>query len=691
MTGELSKPKSLLLSKSTLRIVTAVGMLACTSAWASITTTLGTRETTSQPNPPITSNADAHWSEYSRPADYPRAVTLPLQFITTPSGEKLAALVSVPADAKGNPVPGPFPVILTQNAYRIDVGNILGSIFPAETTLMIGGKDKFMIRRGYINVAVDVLGTGMSSGVTKLMGAEEQTAYGDVVNWITQQPWCDGNIGVAGTSYLGITSLRTAEQGNPAVKAAFAVVPMGDAYRDTVGPGGMLNAFIISLWLPLTQNLSVANGAAIAAHPDYADLIEANNAQHIQAITDWYLPTLHNALNGVTGYATDDGDFWAVRSPLEHARDIKVPTFIVGGSADLFQRGEPLLYEQLKRNVNAKLLIVPGAHVEALVDSMLNHDNRWDTGAPDSEQLLLRWFDQYLKGIDTGAASMPNVTQYVEGYGRHHGRYTTTTDWPDPRIIPTRYYLHGDMSLSTSEPTSPAPDSAHQIFEPPAPKVFISSPDAGPIMSGSVTTHDGGACSNSEVQWSLGIYGILPFPIPCHMFDNLVERRQHALIYDTAPFTSNFYFNGPIEADVWMSATNTEAALAIRVDDVDRYGRAIPLTTGLQSAAFRAVDTSRSRYIDGVMIQPWHPFTVASKEPLVPGQPVLVRVEIFPAAALLRPGHRLRIAISSSNQAEGIWPAPDQAEANGNVTTIFNDSNHPSSVVLPTIPASVLN
>jgi predicted acyl esterase len=140
-----------------------------------------------------------------------------------------------------------------------------------------------------------------------------------------------------------------------------------------------------------------------------------------------------------------------------------------------------------------------------------------------------------------------------------------------------------------------------------------------------------------------------------------------------------------------MSATNPEAAIAVRVDDVDVYGNATPLSTGIQSAAYRAVDTSRSRYIDGVMIQPWHPFTLASKQPLIPNQPVLVRVEIFPAAALLRPGHKLQIAMSSGNQAEGVWAKPDQTSANGNVTTIYNDAVHPSSVVLPVVPASVLN
>lgn len=683
MRGDSFRPAAI------LRLALATLLLASSAAFANPgTTTLGTRGSASQPNPPITSNAGAHWSNYSRPAQYARAVTLPLQFIDTRSGDKLAVLVSVPADANGNPVPGKFPAILTQTAYRIDLGNLLGTISPSQTTLLIGGKDKYMIRRGYISVAVDVRGTGMSSGETHLIGADEQADYADAVNWIKQQPWFNGNLGLAGTSYLGISSLLTAAQGDPAVKAVFAEVPMGDAYRGTAVPGGMLNANFINLWLSLTQNLSVSNGPAELAHPQYADQIKAANQDHIDAIDDWYLPTIDNALDNQTGYATDDGNFWKARSPVETAHKIKVPTFIIGGSNDIFQRGEPLLYEQLKHNVNTKLLIVPGAHVEAILDAIFNHDNSTNHGAPGSEALLLRWFDQYLKGMDNHNRSIPNVTQYVEGYGLFGTqRYTTSTDWPNPQVSPKRYYLRGNMKLSTSKPWWP--ERSHNIYEPEAPGVSIQKSSDGKRLMGQVTINDGSDCSSSAVQWSLGIDGLLPRP--CYDNNDKVENSQNALVFQTGTLWSKMYINGPMEADIWMSATNPQAALTVRVSDVGPFGKATPISTGIQSAVYRKTDKSRSRYIDGTMIQPWHPFTAASREPLQPGQPVLVRVEIFPAAALLRFGHRLRISISSSNQVEGIWPLPEQAQANGNVTTIYNDPKHPSSVVIPFVPTSQLN
>jgi len=672
-----------------LRGIAAAALAIGTTAVATAqTTTLGTRGSTSQFNTAITTNAGSTWKAYTRAEQYPDSVTLPLQFITTSTGDKLAVLVSVPADAKGKPVAGTFPAILTQTAYRVDVGQLLGSVVGTGNTLLVGGQDKFMNRRGYISVAVDVLGSGASSGEAKLLGAEEQAGYAEAVKWVKQQAWFNGQLGLAGTSYLGITSLLTAAQQDPAVKAVYAQVPMGDAYRGTVGIGGLLNAEFISLWLPLTQMLSVQNGNAIKANPAYADQITAANQQHINSIDSWYLPTVTDSLAGKTGFATDDGDFWAIRSPVEGVSKIKVPTFILGSSNDIFQRDEPLIYEQLKQNVNTKLVIVKGSHIQAVLNAASGAANATSNGAPGAASLMLQWFDQYLKGIDTGVTTLPNVTQYVEGYGQlGANRFARATDWPHPQLTPQRLYLRGDLSLSAQKPT--AAETARTIAEPKAAVVSYAKSSDGTRVKASVDINDGSDCSSSYVQWSLGIGGLLPKG--CYTNSATVERSQNALVYQTTTLTDDLYLNGPIQADIWLSTTKTDAAVSVRVDDLDPLGVATPISTGLLSVAHRAVDVSRSRYIKGVMIQPWHSFTVSAKLPVVPGQAMLVPVEVFPAAALIRKGHKLRIAISASNQAAGVWPTPQQANANGNVTTILSDPAHPSSVVLPVVPTSALN
>jgi len=675
--------------RRTVTAMLAMGMLLSAASIHAQTTTLGTRGSLSQFNPAINTNAaSVTWKEYTRAVDYPDSVTLPLQFITMANGKKLAALVTVPADAKGKPVAGTFPVILTQTAYRIDLGQLLGTVMGTGSTLLVGGRDKFMNQRGYISVAVDVVGSGMSSGEAALLGAAEQEGYAAAADWVTKQAWFNGKLGLAGTSYLGITSLQTAAQQNPAVKAVFAQVPMGDSYRGTVGIGGLLNAQFISKWLPLTQSLSVANTNAAKNNPDFADQINAANQDHINAIDSWYLPTVSGSLAGQKGLATDDGGYWGTLSPLETAGKIKVPTFLVGSANDIFQRDEPLLYEQVKRNVNAKLVILKGAHLQAAMASSSNSANNTSKGAPGAASLMLQWFDQYLKGIETGASTLPNVTQFVEGYSTTSTpKFAKTTDWPHPQMTPQRLYLRGDLSLSANKPTTA--ETPRTVTEPKAAVITYGKSSDGTTVKASITINDGSDCSSSQVQWTLGIAGLLPKA--CYTNSNTVERDQKALVYQTPAQAADLYINGPILADVWVSTTHKEAAVAVRVDDVDSWGNATPISTGLLAVSHRAVDVSRSRFVKGVMMQPWHPYTQAAQQPAVPGKPMLVQVEVFPAAALIRKGHKLRVAISASNQAMGVWSTPQQALANGNVSTILSTPSYPSSVVLPVVPASALN
>lgn len=668
----------------------AVAALAATVALSAHaqTTTLGTRGQLAVDNPPVTSNAGARWSPYGRSADHARAVTLPLQFISLSNGKKLAVLVSMPADFWGIPRSGKFPVVLTQTAYRIDVGQFLGVFTPAGgNTLLIGGLDQFMVRRGYVTVAVDAYGTGMSGGVTQLIGEEEQQAYREAVDWITRQPFFNGRIGVAGTSYLGITSLLTAGQQHPAVKAAFVQVPMGDAYRGVAGTGGLFNAQFLSTWLPLTQSLSVANAPELLLNPWHADAINEATRDHIAAIPAWYNPTFDGFQQNRSGIATDDGSFWAARSPIESASKIRVPTFIVGASLDIFQRDQPLLYEQIKRQAPTKLVILQGAHLQSVQTAMTDQSGSPSFGPPSSNDLLLQWFDQYLQGRDSGAAGLPNVTQFVDGFGSNgRVRFATATDWPHPKMTPQRWYLRGDGSLSSTAPYGV--EASRQVHEP-APAQASRGQLLGSVFTAKVDIRDGSDCSASQVQWTMGLAALLPRG--CYANSAQVEANQGAAIYETAPLAADLYLNGPIQADLWISSTRPQAAVSVRVDDVDpTTGVVKPLTHGLMSAAHRAVDPQRSRFVNGVMIQPWHPFTAAAAQPMVPGQPVLVPVEVFPAAAVIRAGHRLRIAISASNQAQGIWPLELQPQVSGNITTLHSDSVRASSVVLPVVPASEL-
>lgn len=619
---------------------------------------------------------DNSGERYQRAYDYPDIVTMPLQFITLDDGRQLGIHVTLPADENGEPVRRQFPTLLVQTAYNAT----LISLLPMPGGALLSSPDPFMVRHGYAQVSVDVAGSGVSDGAWKMLDSEEQKGYGQVVDWIQQQPWSNGNIGVSGASYMAITALFTAEQRPDAVKAVFASVPMGDAMRGTVGTGGLINGVFMSYWLRLTQILTTQNGLAELLYPQYRDQIRNATQQHIDQIDAYYLPIIDGALNG-DPEINYDGEFWRTRSPIEHADAIKAPTFILGALHDIFQRDEPLLYEKLKDNVDSRLVIYDGDHMTNFVQAFLG------TKEVDPIALLmLQWFDKHLKGIDSGIEQIAPVTQYVKNYkkGFWHG-FASTTDWPHPLAAPERWYLHGDMSLDRSAPLDE--EATHSTLMGEFAEGTYGKSANGKKLEFEVTLHDGTRCSVSYRQWTLGMAALFDNN-PCYYDDT--ELEAGALNYETSELDEDYYINGPIQADVWLDTTGDNAVLSVRLDEVSPDGTAKPLSNGLLLASLRAVDESRSRFMQGEMIQPYHYLSKEHELPVEPGEVFKMQIEIFPTSALIRKGQKLRVSVSASNQAQGVVNYVLQDQMRGSIITIHNSAEHTSSIVLPIVPVSEL-
>ena len=177
--------------------------------------------------------AAAGWTPYDRPAQY-GVVEESNVPITMSDGVVLNAEVHRP-DA-----PGRFPVIVTITPYNGGSG-------------IIGGANDYFVQRGYVHVVVDVRGTGSSGGTWDDLGPREQRDGYELVEWAAAQPWSDGKVGMYGASYMAITQIFTAAQHPPHLKAIFPILPMGDAYRDMVFPGGQNNVGFIPFWLVLVS------------------------------------------------------------------------------------------------------------------------------------------------------------------------------------------------------------------------------------------------------------------------------------------------------------------------------------------------------------------------------------------------------------------------------------------------------
>ena len=259
-----------------------------------------------------------------------------------------------------------------------------------------------------MHVVVDVRGTGSSGGTWDDLGPREQRDGYELVEWAALQPWSDGKVGMYGVSYLAITQLFTAAQRPPHLKAIFPILPMGDGYRDMVFPGGQNNVGFIPFWLVLVSGSAlIPPSYALSGNPD--DLARGLETLASHALN---FPGFdaNFELDAMAGEGAYDGPRWKTASPIEVVDKVTVPTFIVGGLHDIFQRGEPLLYERLKNRVPTRLLIGPWTHTT--VGEGLPAD-----GVPAIDQIALRWLDNYLKGIDTDVKAIPKVTQYTLGRG----------------------------------------------------------------------------------------------------------------------------------------------------------------------------------------------------------------------------------------------------------------------------------
>jgi uncharacterized protein len=191
-----------------------------------------------------------------------------------------------------------------------------------------------------------------------------------------------------------------------------------------------------------------------------------------------------------------------------------------------------------------------------------------------------------------------------------------------------------------------------------------------------------GLCTRSTNQWTAGVMNAFPFPNPC-LTDNRLNDLT-GVVFDTAPMTAPVRFQGPINARLYASVLGLvgDGMLSVSVEDVAPDGTVSRLTGGWQVISFRDLDQARSRYLDGTLIQPYHPFTQASRHNLTGTAPI--DVEVFPTGASIEPGHRLRLAIQAYDVPHLL---PDLTLALGGLSaiTVHTGGLTPSSLTVPAV------
>lgn len=477
------------------------------------------------------------------------------------------------------------------------------------------------IDHGYAHVNVDIRGTGKSDGALCLFCDREQQDVYEVVEWIATQPWSDGNVGMQGGSYLAISQLLGAAKQPPHLKAIVPDVPYTDTYRDIVWHNGIWNQQFMTLWTGLQAGLGFQGAAQSRRLPDRA----------------------FNSLAIEFKNAPLDGPTYWERSVYPKFDRITVPTLLRSGWFDGFSRGTIRNFQGIASPYK-RLIMGPHPHTPAgpPFDPLSPYAPVPPSpGAPDP---ALAWFDRFLKGIQNGIENEPPVLYYDLGAFE----WRSASEWPPQDSSQRVLHLSGAPANSIASLNDgslvaeiPSDDASY-------PDSYRSDPTVG----------------LTEVNGKWGNVAAAPF-----VRHDQTPDAMRQLTYTTAALSSPLALAGPMELHFYGETDQAETDWIVKVADVAPDGSSLLLSSGYLRASHRAVDESRSR-----PAEPWIANT--AKATVWPNDAALYRIDVWPVAAELQPGHRLRIMISSTD-VPNHEPLP-----HGSRNTIHHSARYPSRLIL---------
>lgn len=316
-------------------------------------------------------------------------------------GTGLAANLQVP---EGD---GPYPLLVTFYPYRKDDFIGASCAYPRA----------FFASHGYATLLVDVRGYGRSDGPALQPWDPQEARDGfEVVEWAADQSWCDGNIGIWGTSYGGLQSLAVAAERPNGLKAIACVYGAADIYHDYVFPGGCENALGVAAWNSFMLTLDLAPPSLQDEGGRWRDIWREQLGRLEEENLAWLVWPGH----------VDFDDYWQSRVvPVEQ---IQVPSYFLSGWRDLLCRGT--LEAWRRCGAPKRLLAGPWSH--AAPDSSVEAPYDW-LGE------LATWFGKWLKGEEE-AAPRPDVVFQLQGPNDWYG----ARQWPPAEIAIRTFHVGTD-------------------------------------------------------------------------------------------------------------------------------------------------------------------------------------------------------------------------------------------------------
>jgi len=588
-------------------------------------------------------------------------------------GVKLYADVYLPGDGTG----GPWPALLEMLPY--DKSGVMHQQrnIPAPRFDLVARR---FVGHNYATVLVDTRGRYKSEGVPYWIGMANEGPDGhDIVEWIGKQPWCNGKVGMYGTSYMAYNQYATAAE-SPSHLAALVPNQGPSNLHDwclRVGGAYALRYLISAMaWLSFTYKEVRADPKVRAALerareqiPEWLDRLplkkDLSPLSPVPSQEEWFLKTYQEG---------DFTEFWrstmlALDEYYDRFKD--VPTYFISSWYDPYPYSTAREFAALRKIIHSptKLLLGPWLHGRNHLHFAGDIGFGFDA-AVDLQEEQLRWLDAVMQDKDNGILSEPPVKIFVMGggtgrkdpFGRldHGGHWRFEDDWPLARTQYTPYYLHGDGSLS-SELTGEDPPSVYQ-YNPRDPVPTLGGPN------GHIFPPGGGQDQRGKPENFWWCKDDLP-----------LSSRRDVLVFRTPPLEEAVEVTGAIKVVLYASSDCPDTDFTAKLIDVyppnEDYpeGYDLNLSNGIIRARYR---NSKEK-----------------AELMDPGEIYCFEIIIPTTSNLFQAGHRIRLDVSSSN-FPAFDPNPNTGEPLGRhrrvqvaTNTIYHDKDHPSHALLPIIPS----
>jgi hypothetical protein len=507
------------------------------------------------------------------------------------------------------------------------------------------------VARGYAVVVQDVRGRYASDGEFVAYQNEGRDGY-DTIEWTAKQPWCDGNVGTFGLSYPGAVQWLAAVENPPHLKAMVPAMTFSTP-RNFFYSGGVFDgSWLEWIWVNIAPDIRKHKNLAGPRTYEEAEQTWKSEHERLQSVLPLRdLPDLKDVAPFYYEWlAHPPADSWWEWAELRkkygrvHAAVLNLSGWYdeaYGPDGATTNFNGLLDARKGEKDQRARTIIGPWTHG----GQEKTHAGERDFGASsaiDYDELILRWMDRYVRGIENGVEGEKPVRLFVMG----KNVWRDEDSWPIPHTDAKTYYLRSESNTARfARLNATAPDKSGSYNE------FLSDP-AHPVTD------------------SHAAYG-------AHDYRALAGRKD-ILVYDSDPLLADTEVTGPIHAEIYVSADVPDLDLWVRLLDVAPDGTAFNLMSP-------GLDVLRASYRNEKQ-QP---------ELLKPGEIYKLTFDHMLTSNVFRAGHQIRIQISaaffphfSRNLQTGESEIASSKLCPAHIR-IYHEPDHRSRIELPVIPGEM--